>query len=537
MPQSRKASRPSKAVDTKLKLAKKHGLSKGKMLQMLRTVHLSRKLDDTEIAMRKKQQAFFQISGAGHEGVLVAAASVLRPAYDYFLCYYRDRALCLGLGVTPYEMLCQANGNLGDSSSKGRQMPAHWGNKALNIVNKSSCTGTQFLQAVGLAEGGRYLATLSKKDKKAAASHPFHKDEIVYTSCGDGTTAQGEFWEALTTASVQKLPVLFHVEDNAWAISVPVETQTPLGSISRALEHFPGIALFECDGNCPIESYAAFKRAEAHLRAGKGPALVHSHVTRPYGHSLSDDHKMYRTKKELDEESRCDVVGSFPRFLIRAGIISEKEHQKLLSEVDAECKEAYQKALKTPWPEKSTALDYLYSDRVDMTSHRDFERQGTFEGKDDIPMAGAINAVLKSEFQKNPLLRLWGQDVADFGQLEKLDDPDLAGKGGVFKVSAGVQRVSREGQVFNSPLAEANIVGRAIGQAYRGILPVVEIQFFDYIWTAFMQIKNELATSRYRSGGDYPCPVVIRVPIGGYLRGGRSITPSRGNRSTPTFRG
>ncbi len=507
-----------KKVSAKLKMAERHGLGKAELHQMLRTVILSRKLDDTEIAMRKKQQAFFQISGAGHEGVLVAAASVLRPAYDYFLCYYRDRALCLGLGVTPYEMLCQANGNTGDTSSKGRQMPAHWGNKALNIVNKSSCTGTQFLQAVGLAEGGRYLASLEKRGEETGG-HPHHSGEIVYTSCGDGTTAQGEFWEALTTASVQQLPVLFHVEDNAWAISVPVETQTPTGSISRALESFPGLAIFECDGNCPIESYAAFVRAEKHLRGGKGPVLLHSHVTRPYGHSLSDDHRMYRTQEELQKESARDVVNSFPRFLVQAGLMSEKEHQKLVQSVDEECREAYQRAVKTPWPDKDSALDYLYSARVDITS-REFEREGSFQGTDDIPMASAINAVLKGEFQKNPLLRLWGQDVADFGQMEKLDDPELKGKGGVFKVSAGVQRTSRPEQVFNSPLAEANIVGRAIGQAYRGIRPVVEIQFFDYIWTAYMQIKNELATSRYRSGGDYPCPVIIRVPIGGYLRGG-----------------
>ncbi len=506
-------------VEVKLKMAKKYGLKRENLVNMLRNVYLSRKLDDTEIAMRKSNQAFFQISGAGHEGVLSAAAEVLRPSYDYFLCYYRDRALCLGLGVTPYEMLCQANGNLGDSSSKGRQMPAHWGNKALNIVNKSSCTGTQFLQAVGLAEGGRYLAELDKKGGDLKGS-PYHEDEIVYVSCGDGTTSQGEFWEAVTTASVNELPVLFHVEDNGFAISVPVEVQTPSGSISRALSHFPGLKIFECDGNCPIESYVAFKEAEKYLRAGKGPVLLHSHVTRPYSHSLSDDHSMYRTKEELQREAEIDVFKSFPKLLIDAGVMTEESNKKLLEEVTQSCREAQKRAVETEWPTKETVLDYLYSADVDITSEATFEQERLFEGKDDIPMAGAINSVLKTEFKKNALLRMWGQDVADFSQLEKLKDPDLKGKGGVFKISSGVQRASQEGQVFNSPLAEANIVGRAIGQAYRGIKPVVEIQFFDYIWTAYMQLKNEMATSRYRSGGDYPCPMVVRVPIGGYLRGG-----------------
>ena len=253
------------------------------------------------------------------------------------------------------------------------------------------------------------------------------------------------------------------------------------------------------------------------MRTGAGPVLLHSHVTRPYGHSLTDDHSMYRTKEELEEESKRDVHHSFPRLLLDAGIITEEKHQKLIGEVALTCKQALQKAVKTPSPAKDTALDYLYSAK-DITSER-FKGEGSFEGEENVSMAMAINSVLKSEFKKNPLFRAWGEDVADFDRAELLDT-NLKGKGGVFKITSGLQKVSREGQVFNSPLAEANIVGRAIGQAYRGIHPVVEIQFFDYIWTAFMQLKNEVATSRYRSGGDYPCPMVIRVPIGGYLRGG-----------------
>lgn len=508
-----------KSIEHKLTLAKKYGLKKEDLLGFLRNVYLSRRLDDTEITMKKQSKAFFQISGAGHEGILSAAAKVLKPAHDWFICYYRDRALCTGLGVTPYEMLCQANGNIGDTSSHGRQMPAHWGNVKLNIVNKSSCTGTQFLQACGLAEAGLYLNKL-KKDGVDTSGYKFHSDEVIYVSTGDGTTSQGEFWEALTTACVNKLPVLFMVEDNGYAISVPVSVQTPGGSISKALANFPGLTIRETDGNCPIESYATMTEAVKHIREGNGPVLVHAHVTRPYSHSLSDDHAMYRTQDDLNEEKERDVFKSYPKMLIEAGIITEDERKALYDEISKECREAMNKAIETPWPGVETATDHLYSADKPIDSEELFSKPAQFTGKDDIPMAGAINKVLKDEFAKNPFLRMFGEDVADFTELEKLNNPDLKGKGGVFKLTHGVQRVSREGQVFNSPLAEANIIGRAIGMSMRGLKPVVEIQFFDYIWTAFMQLKNEMATTRYRSGGDFKCPMVVRVPIGGYLRGG-----------------
>lgn len=498
----------------KIDIIKKYQIEKDTVKAMLKNIFLSRRIDDTEISMRKQSQAFFQISGAGHEGILTATGTILKARHDYFLCYYRDRALCLALGVTPYEMLCQANGNTGDTASHGRQMPAHWGNIKLNIVNKSSCTGTQFLQACGLAEGGKYLESLELKD-----SPIYNKDEIVYASTGDGTTSQGEFWEGLTTACVNKLPVMFMVEDNGYAISVPTHVQTPSGSISKALEKFPQLKVYECDGNCPIESYETIKEAEEYLRAGNGPVLVHAHVTRPYSHSLSDDQTMYRTKEELAEEKEVDVVNSFPKFLVETKLFTQEEVDEVKNEATKECREALKKTLETKWPEIDTYADHTYSETVDITSS-DFETEPNFSGKDDIPMASAINMTLKSEVAKNPLIRMFGEDVADFSQLEKLDNPDLKGKGGVFKVTSGCQRVGRDGQVFNSPLAEANIIGRAIGQAVRGLKPIVEIQFFDYIWTAYMQLKNEMATLRYRSGGDFKCPMVVRVPIGGYLRGG-----------------
>lgn len=502
----------------KLELAKKYKLGRTEMLEMLTNIYTSRKVDDAEISMKKQSKAFFQISGAGHEGILTAAAKVLKPTHDWFLGYYRDRALCLGLGVTPYEMLCQANGNTGDSASHGRMMPAHWGHKKLNIVNKSSCTGTQFLQACGLAEAGLWYKKL-KTEHKMDTSHLYKDDEIIYVSTGDGTIAQGEFWEGLTTACTNSLPVLFMVEDNGFAISTPTDVQYPGGSISKVLANFPGLTIYNCDGCCPIESFATMKDATDFIRKYRKPVLVHAKVTRPYSHSLSDDHGMYRTKAELAAEGERDVFHAYPKFLVEAEIITEEERAECLKKVTAEVKAAMDRAITTEWPALSTVSDHMYSHDVDMTSAA-FDKTPNFTGKDDVPMAASINNVLRKEFSKNPMLRMFGEDVADFFEKERLNNPELKGKGGVFKLTANVQRESRDGQVFNSPLAEANIIGRAIGMAIRGIKPVVEIQFFDYIWTAYMQLKNEMATLRYRSGGDFKCPMVVRVPIGGYLKGG-----------------
>ncbi len=502
--------------EKKLEIIKRFGLTKKDLVGFYQNIYTARKVDDAEITMKKQSKAFFQISGAGHEGIQTAIASVLKPEYDWFIPYYRDRALCLGLGVTAYEMLCQANGNIGDTSSYGRQMPAHWGNKKLNIVTKSSCTGTQFLQGVGIAETGEYLNQIRNMGKKHGIK--FQDDEVVYVSTGDGTTSQGEFWEGLTTACVNKLPVMICVEDNGYAISVPVSVQMPEGSISKTLSNFPGLKVIECDGNCPIESYAAAREAEAYIRSKNGPALIHAHVTRPYSHSMSDDQRMYRTDDELVLEAKKDVVNSYPETLLQLGLMSDKELKDLQDKISKEVRAAIDKAIETPWPKKETALDHLYSHDNDI-SGKDFDSESPVTGKEDVPMAQAINSVLRTEVAKNSLIRVFGEDVADFSEVEKYEK-GLKGKGGVFKISSGVQKAGIENQVFNSPLAEANIVGRAIGMAMRGLKPVVEIQFFDYIWTAFMQLKNEMATTRYRSGGDFKCPLVVRVPIGGYLRGG-----------------
>jgi 2-oxoisovalerate dehydrogenase E1 component len=511
-------------------------LSPQQLVEIYRLMLLSRRVDDREILLKRQQKIYFQISGAGHEALGVGAALAMRPGYDWFFPYYRDRALCLALGFTPADMMLQAVGAATDPASGGRQMPTHWSSRALNIVSLSAATSTQLLHAVGCAEAGRYFslhpdaAVRADGDYRAFRDVKFHGDEVVYASIGEGSTSQGEFWEAMNTASNQKLPVLFCVEDNGYAISTPVEVNTPGGNISRLVANFPNFFFVEVDGTDPEASFHAFQAAVAHCRAGLGPAFVHGHCMRAYSHSLSDDDRLYRTQAEREADLLRDPLVKMRARLLREAILTENELITLEHSLEHEVAEAAERALEAPLPLVADISKHVYSEDLDPTSSTiatkpvvesisssstDKDSKGA---KPSRTMADLINACLHDEMRRDPRIVVYGQDVADASREAAL--AEVKGKGGVFKLTAGLQTEFGSERVFNSPLAEANIVGRAIGYALRGMKPVVEIQFFDYIWPAMHQIRNELSVLRWRSNGQWACPIVIRAPIGGYLTGG-----------------
>ena len=489
--------------------------SKQDCLAIYRNMLMSRLLDDQEVKLKRQSRIYFQISGAGHEGLQTAVGRALVPGRDWAVGYYRDRALMLTLGYDAEANMKAALGTPDEPSGGGRQMPVHFGCKDLKILNKSSCTGTQFLHAVGAAEAGRYLEWL-KGQGITEGLEDSHPEEVVVCCTGDGATSEGEWWEALNTATNLKLPVVFVVEDNGYAISVPREVGTSGDSISRLFGDFPNLKCVEVDGCDPVGAQLAAEEAIAWCREGKGPALIHGHVVRLYSHSMSDDETMYRPAAELElAQGRCPIA-SFGDRLVNKKVCKASELEAVRADILAEIEAGLAAAEASPPHDPESVFEQVYSpdnNGTEATYLSEALTEGTDKG-----MADLINDVLHTEMARDPRIVVFGEDVADMSREENLEE--LKGKGGVFKLTAGLQRAFGKERCFNSPLAEANIIGRAVGMAMRGLRPVVEIQFFDYIWPAMQQLRNELATTRWRSNGDFIAPVVVRVPYGGYLKGG-----------------
>jgi 2-oxoisovalerate dehydrogenase E1 component len=484
------------------------GVANAEAVADFRLACISRAIDDREITLRQQSRAFFQISGAGHEALLLALARELRAGYDWFFPYYRDRALVLGLGVTPLEILLQAVGSADDPASGGRQMPCHWGDATRHVVTQSSATGSQCLPAVGCAEAARYIV---RRDLPGCVAHG---DEVTYVSLGEGATSQGEFWESLNTACRLALPVLFLVADNGYAISVRAEDQAP-APISELVVGFRGLHVTRLDGRDYYEARRKGADAIHRVRAGQGPGLIHATVTRPYSHSLSDDQRKYRPPAELADEVEHDPITVLEHELLECGAITEADAAGVREEAVALVAEAAMQALAARRPDPLTVRDHLVEPPPVTEEPADPSTLG--EAGEVVTFGEAIRLTLHEEMRRDERIRVFGEDVAD-GDPTALDE--VPGKGGVFGITFGLQREFGQARCFNTPLAEANIVGRAGGQAIRGLRPSPEIQFFDYIWTAMQQIKTELATVRWRSNGAFSCPTVLRVPIGGYLTGG-----------------
>src|SRR5258708_24853636 len=449
--------------------AQYQGLSREDLLRIYRAMYLSRRIDDREIQLKRQNKIYFQISGAGHEGVLAAAGLLLRPGHDWVYPYYRDRALCLMLGVRPLDMFLQAVGAKDDPTYGGGQMPCHWCVPRLNIFPRSSATGMQYTQAVGMAEASFYFERVPgalAQAKKAPHGQDVHHqpDEIVYVSGGDGSTSEGEFFESLNAACLRKLPLLFLIEDNGWAISVPVKFQTAGGSISKLVANYPGLHVEECDGSDPLASYGVLRRAADHCRERKGPALVHAHVTRPYSHSLSDDEKLYKTHELRQQEAHRDPIPKFGLFLVREGILDEKELEAIEAAVDREVQEAADQALVAPLPARESILVNQYSPDIDPTSSR-FESAPQFSGEPRT-MVEMASLTLADEMARDERIAVFGEDVADSSNEHDLKH--VKGKGGVFKATIGLQRRFGSERVFNTPIAESLIVGSALGMAPRG---------------------------------------------------------------------
>ncbi|MBZ0178152.1 MAG: tungsten formylmethanofuran dehydrogenase [Melioribacteraceae bacterium] len=466
------------------------GLTKEELMRALRIMHLSREIDNKIMRLLKQGKAFFHIAGAGHEATQVAFGSAMKPGIDWGFPYYRDMAFMLAIGVKPEEIFLHMLAREADPMTGGRQMPCHWASKEFNVPTQSSPTGTQFLQAVGSA--------MTAKRRNTGA--------VTYVSSGEGTTSQGEFHEAVNWASREKLPVVFVIQNNKWAISVPVQDQTAgrNASVVEMMKGYENLLRMSVDGTDYLTMNATAQTAFKHARQGKGPALIEAHTVRLFSHSSSDDQKKYRDQESLAEDLKKDPINIFAKKLIEKNYLTELAYEEFKKEIINHVNEAAEWALKQPEPKPESALKYV----LDESGKRDKLEYGInkYEGKPTV-MVDAINHALREEMERNDKIYVFGEDVQD-------------GKGGVFTATKGLSTQFGNDRVFNSPLAEASIAGVGIGMALSGMKPCVEIQFGDYIWPAFMQMRDELATYRYRSNNLFEAPVVTRVAVGGFIHGG-----------------
>ena len=464
------------------------GLNKTTLLNLYRNMVTTRFLDEKMLIMLKQGKSFFHIGAAGHEAIQTAAGYALQPGYDYAYPYYRDLAFILQYGVTPEEVLLNFLARETDPSSGGRQMPNHYGHKKLRIVSQSSPTGSQYLQAVGTAMAARKSGT----------------DEVVYVSSGEGTTSQGDFHEAINWAAREKLPVLFVIQNNKYAISVPVREQMAGQSVYKFTAGYEGLNRYQVDGTDFFASYRVVQEAAEQARLGKGPALIEANTVRLFAHSSSDSQKKYRSPEELERDKKKDPIPKFESLLVKNGFAGKKELENLKAEIKEEVDRAAESAEAHPHPQKESLSLYLYAP-AEETAALEYEK--TQPSGEKVVLVDAINHVLKEEMARNDRMYIFGEDVADK-------------KGGVFTATSGISTQFGKERCFNSPLAESSIIGVAIGMAVHGLKPVVEIQFGDYIWTAMNQLRNELATMRWRAYNYWSAPVVVRVPVGGYIHGG-----------------
>ena len=465
-------------------MPKLNGYSKKDLLDIYKKMALARRLDEKQLIMLKQGKAFFHIGCSGHEASQMAAAQNMIPGKDWSYPYYRDAALCLGLGMTSKEQLLSFLAKADDPNSGGRQMPQHYGHKDLRIVSQSSPTGTQFLQAVGCA--------MSRKWE--------NDHEIVYVSSGEGSTSEGEFHEALNWASREKLPIIFHIQDNEYAISVHVSEQTSGSSVFSMVNGYDNLSRYEVDGTNFFETDLAFREAIERARQGKGPSVIVSNVVRLLSHSSSDDQKKYRKQEDLDKDKNRDPLLVFEKNCIKNKILKEGDFEKLRNEIIQIVDQDAEWADKQNHPDPNSATNHIYSNEPNLN-----ETPSNYKNE-KIVLVDAINHAMHEEMKLNDKMIIYGEDIAD-------------PKGGVFTATRGLSDSFGDKRVFNSPLAEASIVGTAVGLATTGWKPCVEIQFGDYIWPAMMQIRNEVASMRYRSNGSWKCPMVIRVPVGGYIHG------------------